>query len=81
MDKASAYGAGDCRFESCRGHLPPMHHLVSLCQKIRELRVTAQAQSRDGEMGRCMKEKIYTCQTQARTGRLHELSIDDVTAW
>ena len=22
MDKASAYGAGDCRFESCRGHLP-----------------------------------------------------------
>ena len=20
MDKASAYGAGDCRFESCRGH-------------------------------------------------------------
>ena len=30
MDKASAYGAGDCRFESCRGHfaalLPgPLH--------------------------------------------------------
>ena len=23
MDKASAYGAGDCRFESCRGHVPP----------------------------------------------------------
>ena len=23
MDKASAYGAGDCRFESCRGHF---HH-------------------------------------------------------
>ena len=22
MDKASAYGAGDCRFESCRGHWP-----------------------------------------------------------
>ena len=21
MDKALAYGAGDCRFESCRGHL------------------------------------------------------------
>ena len=21
MDKASAYGAGDCRFKSCRGHL------------------------------------------------------------
>ena len=21
MDKASAYGAGDCRFESCRGHI------------------------------------------------------------
>ena len=20
MDKSSAYGAGDCRFESCRGH-------------------------------------------------------------
>ena len=20
MDKASAYGAGDCKFESCRGH-------------------------------------------------------------
>ena len=23
MDKASAHGAGDCRFESCRGHLRP----------------------------------------------------------
>jgi hypothetical protein len=23
MDKASAHGAGDCRFESCRGHLHP----------------------------------------------------------
>ena len=23
MDKASAYGAGDCRFESCRGHYIP----------------------------------------------------------
>ena len=23
MDKASAYGAGDCRFESCRGHCAP----------------------------------------------------------
>ena len=22
MDKAPAYGAGDCRFESCRGHFP-----------------------------------------------------------
>ena len=28
MDKASAYGAGDCRFESCRGHyiLPHRHN-------------------------------------------------------
>ena len=24
MDKASAYGAGDCRFESCRGHCSTM---------------------------------------------------------
>ena len=24
MDKASAHGAGDCRFESCRGHLKGM---------------------------------------------------------
>ena len=23
MDKAAAHGAGDCRFESCRGHVPP----------------------------------------------------------
>ena len=25
-DKASAYGAGDCRFESCRGHF--VSHLI-----------------------------------------------------
>ncbi len=32
MDKASAYGAGDCRFESCRGHFlssSPSHWLAS----------------------------------------------------
>ena len=33
MDKASAYGAGDCRFESCRGHsfrggAPPIAHMA-----------------------------------------------------
>ena len=26
MDKASAYGAGDCRFESCRGHFISAEH-------------------------------------------------------
>ena len=26
MDKASAYGAGDCRFESCRGHFTLRAH-------------------------------------------------------
>ena len=29
MDKASAYGAGDCRFESCRGHF--VHVTLSRC--------------------------------------------------
>ena len=29
MDKASAYGAGDCRFESCRGHI---RHLLDHCK-------------------------------------------------
>ena len=29
MDKASAYGAGDCRFESCRGHLRFQHDTVA----------------------------------------------------
>ena len=28
MDKASAYGAGDCRFESCRGHMSFVAALV-----------------------------------------------------
>ena len=28
MDKASAYGAGDCRFESCRGHFVQQHFYV-----------------------------------------------------
>ena len=41
MDKASAYGAGDCRFESCRGHcafgwdmlvcVSSWHYLVHSC--------------------------------------------------
>jgi hypothetical protein len=30
MDKASAYGAGDCRFESCRGHCDCMQHPKNL---------------------------------------------------
>ena len=29
MDKASAYGVGDCRFESCRGHFWFLRLLVS----------------------------------------------------
>ena len=29
MDKASAYGAGDCRFESCRGHLHFYHGMAA----------------------------------------------------
>ena len=28
MDKASAYGVGDCRFESCRGHMSVVAPLV-----------------------------------------------------
>ena len=32
MDKASAYGAGDCRFESCRGHsLLDSKHVICIC--------------------------------------------------
>ena len=31
MDKASAYGAGDCRFESCRG--PRRHRAFDICRK------------------------------------------------
>ena len=30
MDKALAYGAGDCRFESCRGHCDRMQKLKNL---------------------------------------------------
>ena len=33
MDKASAYGAGDCRFESCRGHLSKTPRKVSRHQR------------------------------------------------
>ena len=29
MDKASAYGAGDCRFESCRGHFTFVSDLIA----------------------------------------------------
>ena len=32
MDKASAYGAGDCRFESCRGHF--VSHLIMVMVAI-----------------------------------------------
>ena len=30
MDKASAYGAGDCRFESCRGHYDEASSIPSI---------------------------------------------------
>ena len=32
MDKASAHGAGDCRFEPCRGHLHTSARLKCQCQ-------------------------------------------------
>ena len=32
MDKASAHGAGDCRFESCRGHFKSKSISASSCQ-------------------------------------------------
>ena len=31
MDKASAYGAGDCRFESCRGHYAGEMLILTMC--------------------------------------------------
>ena len=33
MDKASAYGAGDCRFESCRGHYIPFDWNDLICYR------------------------------------------------
>ena len=33
MDKASAYGAGDCRFESCRGHFAFGKESNGRCQR------------------------------------------------
>ena len=33
MDKASAYGAGDCRFESCRGHCALLQRLSRGAQR------------------------------------------------
>ena len=34
MDKASAYGAGDCRFESCQGHFGGPHMLAVVLQDL-----------------------------------------------
>ena len=36
MDKASAYGAGDCRFESCRGHCMRVSDMCSFSRKTRK---------------------------------------------
>ena len=33
MDKASAYGAGDCRFESCRGHFASQQYHLHACSR------------------------------------------------
>ena len=44
MDKASAYGAGDCRFESCRGHLQSFCGKGQLVERARELRSASLAQ-------------------------------------
>ena len=44
MDKASAYGAGDCRFESCRGHLQSFFGKGQLVERARELRSASLAQ-------------------------------------
>ena len=34
MDKASAHGAGDCRFESCRGQLSSLDNCVVVCARM-----------------------------------------------
>ena len=34
MDKASAYGAGDCRFESCQGHIVHLERYAKKKNKI-----------------------------------------------
>ena len=36
MDKASAYGAGDCRFESCRGHCMRVSDMCPFSRKTRK---------------------------------------------
>ena len=38
MDKASAYGAGDCRFESCRGHI--LHISIACSASSQSVRPT-----------------------------------------
>ena len=38
MDKASAHGAGDCRFESCRGHFSSQIHTVLVLWPPRRFR-------------------------------------------
>ena len=43
MDKASAYGAGDCRFESCRGHCM---RVSDMCSFSRETRKCGEANTR-----------------------------------
>ena len=51
MDKASAYGAGDCRFESCRGH----YH----CFSMRSSNNVCRRRSREKEMNNEKKIMLH----------------------
>ena len=66
MDKASAHGAGDCRFESCRGHdkLPATteHSKLFLKQELR-CPSAAAGPGMDGDIFRHAAEhESYACE-------------------
>ena len=60
MDKASAYGAGDCRFESCRGHCSTMRLCFS-----QEIKSTSQNSGRRFCIGQ--KSASFSAKSLLRT--------------
>ena len=54
MDKASAHGAGDCRFEPCRCHIMLFVSILKLTNPMPPFPVRASLIAEKEELNRCM---------------------------
>ena len=79
MDKASAYGAGDCRFESCRGHLRSRRRLQGDWR--RKARARRGEYSLRGSNPRPMAHKTIALTTELRELRTYAKRCASAPRW